>query len=133
MHKPAIVLLVVVTALLAILLTGCSNEPTPTPSPRQPTHLLPHLQLRPSPRLLGLRLPRTLLCPQLYRHPLPPQRPLKQLRPLPRRHLRRNLRTPPHPLPAPTYTHPDCDTHPGTYSYTNSNSGPYSLSGPCWS
>ena len=33
MHKPAIVLLVVVTALLAILLTGCSNEPTPTPIP----------------------------------------------------------------------------------------------------
>ena len=31
MHKPAIGLLVVVTALLAILLAGCSDEPTPTP------------------------------------------------------------------------------------------------------
>ena len=30
MHKPAIVLLVVVTALLTILLVGCSDEPTPT-------------------------------------------------------------------------------------------------------
>ena len=33
MHKPAVVLLVVATALLAILLVGCSNEPTPTPIP----------------------------------------------------------------------------------------------------
>ena len=33
MHKPAIGLLVVATALLAILLAGCSDEPTPTPIP----------------------------------------------------------------------------------------------------
>ena len=33
MHKPAIGLLFVVTALLAMLLAGCSNEPTPTPIP----------------------------------------------------------------------------------------------------
>ena len=33
MHQPAIVPLVVATALLVILLVGCSDEPTPTPIP----------------------------------------------------------------------------------------------------
>ena len=33
MYKPAIGLLVVATALLVILLAGCSDEPTPTPIP----------------------------------------------------------------------------------------------------
>ena len=31
MHEPAMSLLVVATAILAILLAGCSDEPTPTP------------------------------------------------------------------------------------------------------
>ena len=33
MYKPAVGLLVVAAALLAILLAGCSDEPTPTPIP----------------------------------------------------------------------------------------------------
>ena len=41
MYKPAIGLLVVVTSLLAILLVGCSDEPTPTPIPTPTGTLAP--------------------------------------------------------------------------------------------